>query len=81
MKVWIMMKGELGEGGRILGVYADKNLAFSDFAKETKELEDTWDGFDKMRPEADGAICISAGCDWLNLVPHDVKATAELSVH
>lgn len=78
MQVWIMEAGEIGEGGRIVGVYAEKDLAHGDFKREAMDLNDRFTGepLDAVEHGEDGSLYLHAGCDYLSLVPHAVVTTA-----
>lgn len=72
-RVWILEAGEDSEGGRVLGVYQDKDLAFSDFYTEATALHTRFgSGIDKATQDEDGSLYIHSGCDWVTLTPHDV---------
>ncbi|MFF1358794.1 hypothetical protein [Streptomyces sp. NPDC058297] len=77
-QVWIVMTGELGDGGRIIGVYATRNLARGAFIEQAEEIHDRF-SIDEVEPHADGSISISGGCDWVELSPHTVVSMSELS--
>lgn len=79
-EVWIMETGEDHEGGRILGVYADKGLAFADFAREAGDLNGRFGGMsiDQADQREDGSLYLHAGCDWLTLAPHPVIAVPQV---
>lgn len=74
--VWILTRGEMGEGATILGVYATKGAAKGAFASAARQL--TW-GIDgaEQDPET-GAITLESGCDLLELTPHQVLSHPEL---
>lgn len=81
-QVWIMMKGEDYEGGHIVGVYLDKELAKEDFYREGESIvrfadriRESWnqETLDVSQSE-NGALYLHGGCDWLSLNPHNVKA-------
>lgn len=78
MQVWILSKGEFNEGGRILGVYADKELAFADFTTAAREIHDAFTvaGTDQ---DDDGGVHLHGGCDWLSLEPYDVLAQPQIT--
>lgn len=75
MQVWTLMKGEMHEGGSIIGIYADRDLARGQFATEAQNMHF---GIDGARQDDDGSIHLEAGCDWLSLEPHDVINRAEI---
>lgn len=77
MQVWIMMKGEFGEGGGVLGVYADRDLAHGQFAIEAGVMDRMF-GLRNARQEQDGSLHLEAGCDWLSLEPYDVVTQLEI---
>ena len=51
--VWILSTGELSEGGNIVGVYLDRDLAYGDFMDQARQIDDRF-GIDTVRPEDDG---------------------------
>jgi hypothetical protein len=69
--VWILSKGEMYEGGRILGVFLDRDLARGAFTVEAQTISNRF-GIDEVQPGADGSIRLEGGCDWVDLVPHAV---------
>lgn len=75
--VWILSKGELHEGGNIIDVYLDRELAHGDFVTHAKQIHDTF-GIDDLRPADDGSIHLSGGFDWLALEPHPVRTRRAL---
>lgn len=74
--VWILSKGELHEGGEVLGVYADRDLASGQFLTEAQNLSFA---IDDARQGEDGSILIEAGCGWLALEPHPLITQAQLT--
>lgn len=76
--VWILETGEFGEGGTILGVYMDRDLARGQFVTEAQQLHDRFT-IDDIRQDDDGSIHAEAGCDWLSLTPHPVTTSAQLT--
>lgn len=67
--VWVLMTGEMHEGGDIVGIFATRDLARGHVASTADQLPFDLDG---ARQEADGSIHLTAGCDWLSLTPHTV---------
>jgi hypothetical protein len=59
------------EGGHILGVFLDRDLARGAFTAEAQAISDRF-GIDDIQPDADGSIRIEGGCDWVDLIPHAV---------
>lgn len=78
MKVWILSKGEMHEGGHVLGVYADRDLARGAFLTEAQEIDRTF-GISSADQAADGALELIGGCDWVSLEPHDVITRNEIA--
>lgn len=76
--VWILSNGELHEGGTIIGVYLDRELARGAFVKEAQALDARF-GIDDARQEDDGALHLEGGCDWVALEPHPVVVAHELA--
>lgn len=75
-EVWILSEGEMNEGGTILGVYATKDAAKGAFAQAAGQLHFSIDAAEQ--DSKTGAIRLEAGCDWLELVPHQVITRPEL---
>ncbi|MHC3450778.1 hypothetical protein [Streptomyces prasinus] len=75
--VWILSSGEMSEGGTILGVYMDRDLARGALVTEAQKLHDRFTISD-ARQEADGSIHVEGGCDWIALEPHAVVTAREL---
>lgn len=74
-EVWILSKGEQHEGGEVLGVYADKELAKGQFLQEARALSFA---IDDAQQDANGAIHLYAGCDFLALEPHRLIVRNEI---
>lgn len=74
-EVWILSKGEQHEGGEVLGVYADRDLAKGQFVTEAQNLSFA---IDDAKQDADGSIHLYAGCDFLSLEPHDLIVRNEI---
>lgn len=74
--VWLLMQGEFGEGGTVLGVFADRELAKGQFVDAAARLPFR---IDDAKQEDDGSIRLSAGCDWLSLEPHPLTSRPELA--
>lgn len=75
--VWILMSGEMHEGGEILGVSLDRDLARGQFVTAAQRINRSF-GIDDIREDEDGAIHLEGGCDWLSLEPHTVTTTAQI---
>jgi hypothetical protein len=73
--VWILSKGEHHEGGSVLGVFAERDLARGQFVIEAQNMAFA---IDDARQEDDGSIHLDAGCDWLALEPHPLTVREEL---
>jgi hypothetical protein len=71
MQIWILSKGERHEGGSILGVYADRDLARGAFLTEARILDGMF-GISDAQQDDDGALHLEGGCDWVSLEPHAV---------
>ncbi|MEV4975564.1 hypothetical protein [Streptomyces scopuliridis] len=69
--VWILSKGEMYEGGTIVGVFLDRDLARGAFTTEAQTIQNTF-SIDNIEQCDDGAIRVEGGCDWVDLVPHTV---------
>lgn len=74
-QVWILSTGECNEGGRVLGVYADKELAKGQFLQEAQNMHFA---IDDAKQDENGAIHLYAGCDFLSLEPHQLIARNEI---
>jgi hypothetical protein len=74
-QVWILSTGEQHEGGRVLGVYADKELAKGQFVTEARNLHFA---VDDAQQDPNGAIHLYAGCDFLSLEPHQLIVRNEI---
>jgi hypothetical protein len=74
MIVWVLTSGETNEGGTIHGIYADPEPARNDFATRAASL--TF-GIDVAEQTDNGALHLTAGCDWLSLEPHEVRTQPE----
>jgi hypothetical protein len=75
--VWILSKGEMHEGGNIIDVYLDRDLAHGDFVTHAREIHGRF-GIDDLTPAEDGSIRLYGGCDWLALEPHTVRTRPAL---
>ncbi|THA29161.1 hypothetical protein E6R18_24940 [Streptomyces sp. A1277] len=75
--VWILSKGERYEGGWIVGVYLDRDLARGALVTLAQELHDRFEISD-ARQNDDGSIHVEGGCDWISLVPHPVVTAAQI---
>lgn len=76
--VWILESGEMHEGGTILGVYLERDLAAGRFIVEAERMGRVF-GIDSVDQAMDGGITVEAGCDWLTLTPHPVTTRAEIT--
>jgi hypothetical protein len=76
--VWILSKGEMHEGGSIVGVYLDRDLARGALTARAQQLQDRFTISD-ARQESDGSIHLEGGCDWIALEPHPVVTSLELT--
>ena len=74
--VWILSKGEHHEGGQVIAVFTDRDLARGQFVHEAQNMafaiDDAYQG-------DDGSIHLDAGCDWLALEPHPLVTSAQLA--
>lgn len=76
--VWILSTGEMHEGGTIVGVYLDRDLARGQFVTEAQKISDRF-SIDDIRQDDDGSIHVEGGCDWLSLEPYSVTTAAQLT--
>lgn len=74
--VWILSKGEHHEGGEVIAVFADRDLARGQFAEEAQNMAFA---IDDARQNEDGSIQLDAGCDWLALEPHPLITRRQLA--
>jgi hypothetical protein len=79
-EVWILEAGEADEGGNVLGIYADRDLARDDFIAEAVKM---CDGFGERAPDLserreNGSLRVEVHCDWLTLEPHPVVTAPRL---
>ncbi|MFE9855568.1 hypothetical protein [Streptomyces sp. NPDC005780] len=75
--VWILSEGEMHEGGNIVDVYLDRNLARGALTDRAQRLHDRFEISD-VRQDDDGSVHVEGGCDWISLVPHVVVTAPEL---
>ncbi|WP_432077814.1 hypothetical protein [Streptomyces sp. YPW6] len=75
--VWILSEGEMHEGGTIVGVYLDRDLARGALTARAQRLHERFT-IDDARQDDDGSIHIEGGCDWISLEPHQVVTALEL---
>lgn len=75
--VWILQRGQMYEGGRIIGVFLDRELGRGQFVNEAQSIHRSF-GIDDLREDTDGAYHLEGGCDWLSLEPHTVTTALEL---
>lgn len=73
--IWILSKGEQHEGGEVLGVYADRDLARGHFLTEAQSM---CFPIKDAQQDPNGAIHLYAGCDYLALEPHPLIARNEI---
>ena len=71
------MSGEMHEGGEILGVFLDRDLARGAFVTAAQRIHQSF-GIDDLRENEDGSVHLEGGCDWLSLDPHTVTTALEL---
>jgi hypothetical protein len=76
--VWLLEMGEMHEGGAVLGVYLDRDLARGRFIAEAQDMGRTF-GIASVDQAMDGGITVEAGCDWLSLTPHPVIVRNEIT--
>lgn len=74
-QVWVFMKGQFNEGGQIVDLYMDKDLAFEDFRKQIQDAEDRFGDADGLRSRGgdDGSVFFTAGSEWYHLYPRAVR--------
>ncbi|MEU0160203.1 hypothetical protein ABZ154_15515 [Streptomyces sp. NPDC006261] len=77
LTVWILSEGEMHEGGTIVGVYLDRDLARGALTARAQKLHDRFT-IDDARQDDDGSVHIEGGCDWIALEPHPVVTALEL---
>ncbi|MFD8384327.1 hypothetical protein ACFV2X_38395 [Streptomyces sp. NPDC059679] len=75
--VWILQRGEMHEGGEIIGVFLDRELGRGQFVTAAQRIHQSF-GIDDIREDEDGAFRLEGGCDWLSLEPHKVTTALEL---
>jgi hypothetical protein len=71
--VWVLEKGDRYEGGGVIGIYTDRDLAKNDVV----ELATAMDALHRrvygtgvdVSVEADGTINIASKAEWLSLAP------------
>lgn len=78
MQVWVMERGEKYEGGRVVGIYATRDMARADVLDGMKDLARFRDAAGRAEVEADGSLYMESGCDWLTLTPYEVQGQLEL---
>ena len=59
---FVVMEGERGEGGHVLGVFSDEAAARELYTRQRKQLEERWHKVYPERPPG------QMGCDWVSLV-------------
>ncbi|MFB7222429.1 hypothetical protein [Streptomyces sp. NPDC056227] len=69
--VWILSEGVMHEGGTIVGVYLDRDLARGALVTKAQALNDRFTISDAGQDD-DGSIHVEGGCDWIALEPHPV---------
>jgi hypothetical protein len=62
-RVWVVSRGENHEGGEVIGVCATHDGALA-LAAAQKPDSGLWAN---QELEADGTLCWSSGCDWLEI--------------
>lgn len=72
-QVWVMTKGEIGDGGNVLGVYTTKDAAFGDFMAAAQDMSFA---LEDVHGDENGAVHVHAGCDFLSLEPHDLRSAS-----
>lgn len=77
MTVWILMQGEMHEGGSVEGVYATRELGHGAFTLIAERIFNSF-GIDDASQAPDGSLHLSGGCDWLSLEPHEVTTLLEI---
>jgi hypothetical protein len=75
--VWILSEGEMHEGGAIVGVYLDRDLARGALTAAAQKLHDRFT-IDDARQDDDGSIHVEGGCDWITLEPHPVVTNVQV---
>jgi hypothetical protein len=78
MQVWVLSKGQIQEGGNVLGIYADKDTALGPFIKAANEIHDMFE-IDDAHQAVDGSVHLTGGCDWLSLEPHEVISHVQIA--
>lgn len=78
MQVWILMQGELCEGGQVEGVFATAELGHGAFADLATALYGRF-GIREAEIREGGALYLEGGCDWIELKPFDVVAQLAIS--
>lgn len=73
-QVWILRKGELGEGGDIVIVTGAEGLAKAEFHREMTEMHFPVNDIELLDG---GGLYVTAGCDYLELRPHIVRNEIE----
>lgn len=76
--VWILAKGILQEGGEIIDVYLDRELALGDFLTHAAQVAQSNGKIYNPRESDDGALHLSGMDEWLSLEPHAVRTKQAL---
>ncbi|MCI3279136.1 hypothetical protein [Streptomyces cylindrosporus] len=76
--VWILSKGILQEGGDIIDVYLDRELALGDFLTHAAQIAQGNGKIYNPRASDDGALHLSGMSEWLALEPHTVRTKRSL---
>ena len=76
--VWILSKGILQEGGDIIDVYLDRQLALGDFLTHAAQVAQGNGKIYNPRESDDGALHLSGMSEWLSLEPHTVRTKQPL---
>jgi hypothetical protein len=71
MQVWILMEGELCEGGTVEGVFASCELGHGAFAELAMKLCG-WSGIREADVRENGGLYLEGGQVWIELRPFDV---------
>jgi hypothetical protein len=73
--VWVLSQGEDHEGGTVLGVFANKEIAKGPFMEAAQNIPFDLDG---AWQDETGAVRAHGGCDWVSLEPHQVITQAAI---
>lgn len=71
--VWVLEKGDKYEGGGVIGIYADRDLAKDDLVETATAMDvlyrRVYGTGVSVSVEADGTINIASKSEWLSLTP------------